>query len=508
MKATSNGLPNFALPLESKKRLNDFRRQLASNCDRIQFDDQVLKVIEKYAYQPGYVHEVRKYLNELKDPEGFPFSRSLKSSVQLDKAIHAFEDSDYTSFRWNSNYQEALLKVKREFSMYHLVPLSFSCDDDIINAIPKLDTHSGWTFILSGNRKKGENLDDIYSTWLAEVNKARKVGSLNKPILPGTRTQGSGEFTDQGDFTFTCKHKTRLVSMMDLIEIISELVFAKPFQDLIGWKPFYAGGKSVSQIGSIISNLRAKYSEYVSLDYSAYDQSISSWLIEDAFDIIKSAFRELTCEEQELWDVVVHDFIHKTFITKDGCVVSHKGVPSGSMFTQIIDSIVNRVMIETYLLSQNIRGEMIIMGDDNLLYYTCPTNNHDIRDEVATYLTKNFGVKCNNDKSSYGTRYQYPEFLSRQWRDNGVWRHPRILISKMLFSERFRKYDEQSTPELVVYSYVLAYGLGMQDFFDVNRFLLDTGFNPSMLNKLDSKNLPGIYRVLSNHAQWLSVIAA
>jgi hypothetical protein len=388
--------------------------------------------------------------------------------------------------------------MKREFSQFSLVPLSYSCDDDVIQAIPKLDTHSGWTFILNGKRKKGENLDSIFAKYTAEATAACSIGSFNKPILPGVRTQCSGEFDELGRTTDTCKHKTRLVSMIDLMQIIAELRFAKPFQQMIGSRKFYAGGKDPVEISKIISNMRANYSEYVSLDYSSYDQSISSWLIEDAFDIIRSAFREFTCEESMLWDVVVHDFIHKTFISKKGVVHSDKGVPSGSMFTQIIDSIVNRLMISTFLLSKGIDGSMIIMGDDNLLYYNLPlgyVGNRDIRSDVASYLTKNFGVKCNDDKSSYGIKGQNPEFLSREWRWGGQWRHPNILISKMLFSERFRHYDEQSTPELVVYSYILAYGLGMSELLDVERFLMENKFNPYDLAKMDSRNLPGYLRI-------------
>lgn len=496
MKATNNGPVKSALPLESKKRLNDFQRQLASDRTKVQFDDKVLRVLEKYAKDPSYVDETREYLNHLVDPLGFAFSRSLKSGSDLDKAIHAFEGDDHTSFRWNKHYRSALAEMMKEYSRFNLVPLSYACDDDVINAIPKLDTHSGWTFILNGKRKKGENLDDIFRRFTSEATEAVANGSFNKPILPGVRTQGSGEFNEDGTFSYTCKHKTRLVSMIDLMEIIAELRFARPFQNLIAGQRFYAGGKPITGLSSIISGMRATYSDYASLDYSAYDQSISSWLIQDAFDVIKQSFRPFTEEEEQLWNVVVHDFIHKTYLSKDGFVYSHKGVPSGSMFTQIIDSIVNRLMVLTFLKSEDIRGEMLIMGDDNLIYYHA---KEDYRGEafvsdIASYLTKNFGIKCNSAKSSYGRKWDDPEFLSRYWRFGGEWRHPRELISRLLFSERFRKYDEQTTPELVVYSYILAYRLGMNDFFRVEDFLRDMKFSPKDLLKLSNKYLPGYWR--------------
>lgn len=510
MMATNNGLSELALPLESTKRLNAFRRQLASDRTKVQFDDRVLKVLLEYAYSPSYVQDTRKYLNGLKDPDGFSFSRSLKLGKELRDNIKSFSSDNHPSFRWNKNYQKALEKVRREFAVYHLAPISYTCDQDIADSLPKLDTHAGWTYIQTGRRSKGENLDGAYLAWCAEADKAVLCGSFNKPILPGTRTQGSGEFENDGTRTNTCKHKTRLVSMIDFYQILTEVRFARPFQNVIQTRDFYAGGKNGTQTSSIIAKYRSQYSEYVSLDYSKFDQSISDWLIYDAFDIIRSCFGVLSEYDQKLWDAIVHDFVHKTFISDKGQVYSHKGVPSGSMFTQIIDSLVNRVMIETYLLAMNIDGQMMVMGDDNLLYYNMGPGSHDIRDSVASYLSKNFGVECSAKKSDYGSRFKHPNFLSREWRFNGQWRHPSILISKLLFSERYRNYNENPdmTPELIVYSYILAYGIGMAEFFDVKEFLRRNNLNPQMLSILGSKYLPGKFNdYLYNHNDLMAFAA-
>jgi hypothetical protein len=508
MMATNNGPVEQALPLESKKRLNVFKQQLASDVTDVQFDKPVLEVLQKYALDPILLERNRGYLNNLKDENGFLFSRSFKSSKMLYENTMAFTTPDYTSFRWNSHYQDAKAEMLDEVRHLQLAPLSYSCDDDVIEAIPKLDTHSGWTYILSGKRKKGENLEDIFSKWTAESNLARQVGSFNKPIMPGVRTQASGEFDEHGRKTDKCKHKTRLVSMIDLIQIIAELRFARPFQRYIGNRRYYAGGKSARDISSIIFNMRAKWTNYVSLDYSRFDQTISSWLIYDAFDVVKAAFRSFNQEEEQIWNIVVHDFIHKTFVTKDGFVQSHKGVPSGSMFTQIIDSIVNRLMITTFLKTKKIEGEMIIMGDDNLLYYRRPSSGADIRIEIASYLQKNFGITCNGEKSSYGTSGDNPEFLSRTWRLDGEWRHPNVLTSKLLFPERFRRYDAISTPALVVYSYILAYGAGMRELIDVAQFLLDFEFKPADLERMDSRNMPGYLKYTYHNTKELSALAA
>lgn len=497
MMATSNALPYNCLALGSTNRLMEFERRLCTDNLNVVFDDRILRVLEKYAYDKADLQRVRNYLRNLTDPDGMQFCRSMKQFGMVYEQIVEFSKPDFTSFRWNRNYQEALKEVKRIFELTLLRPLIYSCDQDIIDALPRKDTHSGWTFIETGLKEKGDNLEDIFSRYCDVRKTAFDNGSFCKPILPGIRTQASGEFKDDWSFSNTCKHKTRLVSMVDLFQIIGELVFAKPFQYLIGQFDFYAGGKNPNDIARIISNYRSKHQQYVSLDYSRYDQTISSWLIEDAFDIIKVCFKGLTHDEERLFDIVKHDFIHKDFVSgKNGLIHADKGVPSGSMFTQIIDSVVNLVMIKTYLKSRDIKGDMIIMGDDNLLYYSgSPLTPQQFADDCANYISHNFGIKVNGDKSSKGTRFEDPEFLSRVWKNGGQWRHPRELISRMLYPERFRNYNAgQFSAELIVYSYIQAYKLGMMELMNVEQFLIDFGFKPADLLNVDRKSLPGYLR--------------
>lgn len=493
MKVINDEQLETSLSSGSKKRFHDFKKQLSTDRLNVIFDDKVLNVIEKYCIDQSQVAAVRKYLNECLDQDGIQFCQSIKQYAKLEDAFHLFSQPDYTSFRWNRHYQQALKEMIDEYSIYRLTCLRYSCDEDLINALPKVNTHSGWTYIRTGSKKKGDNMEDVFSTYTCVVNKAIEEGSFNVPILPGVRTQASGAFEDDGTFTGTCKHKTRLVSMVDLYQVLAELRFAKPFQKIFCQKSYYAGGKSTTLISQEISNLRMKFGHYISLDYSHFDQSISSWLIEDAFKIIRASFSDMSDQDQKLWDVVIEDFIHKNFVTANGVVHSDKGVPSGSMFTQIIDSLVNILMIKTFLIAKGERGGMIVMGDDNLLY----TNYHFDKYEIATYLSKNFGVEVNADKTTEGSMRDDPQFLSRSWRANGQWRHPNVLLSKLIYPERFRVYDDVVTPELIVYSYILAYQLGMESLIHVHKFLQDFDFRPSDVGMVDSRNLPGYLRYMN-----------
>lgn len=403
------------------------------------------------------------------------------------EGLKRFSLPNHPSFQWNQNYQSAKSQLLDKFSSLRLSELTYDGDDSIKEALPKLDTHSGFTYLETGYKYKGENLDNIYERYMLEEKIARECGSFNKPILPGCRTQGSGAFDEFGNETGDCKHKTRVISMIDMMQIIAELKFAAPIQKALAEMSCYAGGKDPRSISRIIAGMRGKYYYFLSLDYSAFDQSISDWLIYDAFDILKSAFINI---DEELYSVIVKDFIHKNFITADGVIYARKGVPSGSMFTQIIDSIVNILMVTTYLNSIGTSGDMIVMGDDNLLY---------VKDEVSveaisSYITKNFGVVTNSDKTSFGQRKDDPEFLSRVWRNNGQWREPHTVVAKVLYPERYRNYKKGDVDaDMVLYAYILTYPLTMPQIMNVDAFMLD---HPNLqrsyiLEKVDYRYLPG-----------------
>lgn len=459
-----------SLSAGSKNRLRQYRSNLSvsrGDNQRRNFDSKVCDVIRQYALMSFHLDDELDYLFRVKDKDGFLFSRCLKRYNVTEDNMTLFSAPDYTSFRWNRNYQKSLEVVRRMLSRFHLKPLPLLSDQQILEVLPRKDTHSGFTYVETGCKQKGDNLEGAYHRYSLLEDKALINGSFNRPIMIAFRTQASGEYDDDGSRTDTCKHKTRVVSMVDLNQIIAELRFSKPIQDAIAQLDQYAGGKNDSQISSIISNWRSKYNYWTSIDYSSYDQTISSWLIEDAFMLLREMF-DLDSYHQSLWDIVVHDFIHKDFILSEGDLHSDRGVPSGSMFTQIIDTVVNWIVINTYAVSKGSFCDMIAMGDDNLIF----SRDRIEMSELASYIVKNFGlVVHDDDKSNEGrTLSDPPKFLSRYWRLSGTWRHPNQLLSRMIYPERFRSYG-QTTPYHVVFAYILSYKAGMLELIDVDRFL-------------------------------------
>lgn len=452
------------------------------------FDNDLYLVLSEYVKEPQEFNKTVKYLRNLTCNDGMLYSRSYKVYSATEEGMMRFADKDHTSFRWNRNYQKSLEKFRQIISKWNLEVLKFTNDDDVKLAIPKDDTHSGYTYIESGMKEKGRNMDGIYDRYMKAEEQARSCGTFNRPIMTAFRTQVSGEFEDDGTFTNTAKHKTRTVCMVDLLVIIAELQFAKPIQNRMALEEWYAGGKDRVDISSIIHDYHSRRSYFASTDYSSYDQTVSSWLIEDAFDVLKCGFKSLSEDEEQLFDIVKHDFIHKDFITAHGLLHSDKGIPSGSMFTQIIGSLVNCILMSTYYYSI---GEddvyMIAMGDDNASFCRNPISITD----MASYLMKNFGVIVKtDDKTMYGGPKDDCKFLSTYWTDYGPTRDIHQLIARLLYSERGREYNAEITPAHVILAFILTYR-SMYSLIDVGRFRKDYPIGDQDVMKVDSHYIPG-----------------
>jgi hypothetical protein len=437
------------------------------------------------------------YLENLKDEDGISFRRNYKLYSKVDSQMMRFTAKPHTSFRWNANYQTALNLVRQEFEGLKLRPLMYGNDDDILSALPKSNTHSGYTYIESGLKEKGENMEGIYERYKLAVQKALKDGTFNRPIMIQFRTQASGEYDDQDNRTGECKLKTRVVSMCDLILLIVELRFMKPIQEFLATRTWYTGGKDRNHIAMEISDGRSRFNYWTSLDYSAFDQTLPPWLIEDVWDIFRSAFK-LSEEDNRLLDIVVHDTICKDFILTEGIAHSEVGLPSGYNFTNGGGSTANRVVWLTYAVAKSIQSKMIACGDDNLIFTKSPLNLEDL----ASYVGKNFGMVINPDKSVSGNSVKEdPQFLSCKWRMDGQYRGRKILLSHLCYSERPRHYDEIVTPAHVIYAYILTYRLGMEKLMDVSRFMQDHQYisKRSVLDLVDSRYMPGAFQFMRHY---------
>lgn len=476
MKAINELYLTNSLDSGSTKRLKSYQASIRKDSVQRIFDDRAVKKLKEYAFRPEMIDAEIDYLRVLADDEGRLFCRSMGKYSDMQKQFENFSAPERSSFRWNQHYQAAVAIVRERYSQAKLKSLEYSSDEDIYEAVTDWSTATGWTRIETGRRKKVEVLRDVFLTYTKREAKAKEVGSFESPIICGTRTQGSGAYDESGKRTGTWKSKKRAVFMVDVFTIIAESKFGAPLNEWIKYYPYSAIGKDDPWLARWVNAQRMRGWNFISFDYSKYDSTIPSWLIKSAFEIVASAFSEY---DETLLSVIQEDFINKNIITGDGVIHATHGNPSGSRLTAIINGICNEIMTETWKQAFNIQAEYNIMGDDNLIY-TPECMSNALVSSISQYIMHNFGIKVNADKSNFGTYQDDPEYLSRFWGYSGPYRNIGEVISLIGYPERRREYnrkDVELTPELILYSYVLAYRKTMDELMDTERFLRDIGFS-------------------------------
>lgn len=241
--------------------------------------------------------------------------------------------------------------------------------------------------------------------------------------------------------------KTRLVWGYPYAMTAIEGLIAKPlieqFKDS-STTPM-AFGMSTMKLGSRL-RVSARHNRYAySIDMSSFDASVSEFLIRRAFDILRTWYdldqvepeTGVTC--REVFKVVEDYFIHTPIVMPDHNVYYGKkhGVPSGSYFTQTIDSIANVIIagtISAHFKMYLSKTDLYVLGDDLLMW---SDRNLDLG-KIASYASSVFGVKFNESKSEKFLWNDTIHYLGRDWDKGQPDQKMEEIIARMVFPEQFR----------------------------------------------------------------------
>lgn len=248
--------------------------------------------------------------------------------------------------------------------------------------------------------------------------------------------------------------KTRLVWGYPYSMTAIEGMFARPLIDIFrrGTTPM-ALFQPTGVTGALLRRSSYRKTYCYSVDMSSFDSSISSRLIDISFDILSTWFdmsgeiitqNGETFPRSEVFSMIRSYFKTCPIVMPNQHIYKGRrhGVPSGSYFTQVIDSIVNVIIAGTLSARFSMRidkTEIQVLGDDMVFW----SDNHVKLDLLAEYASKVFHVKFNVSKSQCVRYSEEPYFLGRNWL-SGV---PDIAVSEILkrmkYPERFRHYSNQ-----------------------------------------------------------------
>lgn len=150
---------------------------------------------------------------------------------------------------------------------------------------------------------------------------------------------------------------------------------------------------------AIVLEKLEKWNKWIVGDFSFYDGTIPAFLIRRAFKIIRYAFG-ITCKcskEYILLDWLEDQVINTKLVLPTGRAVTvPNGIPSGSGFTALLDSLINCIIWHEYFSEHQFECGLIVQGDDNVVGF----NNYN-EDEfilsASTFFKNNFGMVLSVD---------------------------------------------------------------------------------------------------------------
>jgi len=389
--------------------ITEYVKRMSSESEHVVFDDRVAKLLERQGIQ--WEHN----------------PRSIYRPKQLWKSLERYGSNFHNRVKipsdvWRAGVDFAWRVFARPKEHPKLSPLSIQ---EIEKAVDKSKS-SGLPFL----RTKGEVLPYAIDR-MKQVIDGVKVPS---PCIAYARTQKSD--------------KTRLVWGYPLEMTLLESKYARPLIDhFLSYRTPMALGLSKPALGGLLSGLQRRH--LYALDFSKFDASIPAHFIETAFSILETWFDVDPVE----WKMILNYFIHTPIVMPDGHLYVGKdhGVPSGSYFTQLIDSIVNIMLIG--MISHKFRlrvywREVLVLGDDSIF---CTDRKVKLQ-HMAAFVSA-LGFKLNVLKSMVDKVH----FLGAEWRRGLPDLDVTELATKAVYPERFRKYTTSADHWNVLLSYASQY---------------------------------------------------
>lgn len=293
---------------------------------------------------------------------------------------------------------------------FQLRPLSYE------KAIPYLknSTSSGLPFMLKKVNVKGIVLGIM-----------DKLLKSSYPAILFTRTQFGG--------------KTRDIVCFGIADTILEMCYYRPlleYQRRLPWRSALSEPDVIdTALTKLINTAKEHKLKIVSIDFKSYDKTIKGGLQFAGFNYIKTLFQK---SHHAVIDQIALRFKTIPIVTPEGIIHGAHGVPSGSVFTNEIDSIVQYLVALSCKVVEYI-NLCQIQGDDGVYLTSDP-------DELFRCFTK-YGLKVSRDKTVVSDDYAvylqslYHSDYMRDGRYVGVYPTYRAL-GKILYLEKFQDFSK------------------------------------------------------------------
>jgi hypothetical protein len=248
------------------------------------------------------------------------------------------------------------------------------------------------------------------------------------PCVLFTRTQEQG--------------KTRNVWGYPAADTLNEMRYYAPlldYQKKLSWRAALNSPDTVDRgITNLINNAMISGKKLISIDFSAYDASVGKELQQAAFNYVASLFQTSCSEDLEY---IAQRFNTIGIVTPDGIWEKPHGVPSGSTFTNEVDSLAQFSVISN--LGTVDESTMQIQGDDGAYAVWADS----IEETFKGF--EQHGLKVNEEKSVIAD--DYVVYLQKLYHNDyrqddgligGIYSTYRAL-SRLVYQERWSNFTDE-----------------------------------------------------------------
>lgn len=236
--------------------------------------------------------------------------------------------------------------------------------------------------------------------------------------------------------------KIRLMYPYPGFIILIEDVFVVPFvAHFKAIDTFYVIGRNGEQIGGMLKDRFDKLKRIVSLDVTAYDQCIVIAATILAFGILRYQLF-LSKEMSIAFENMVVYFHACIFVSKSPgskqpyAFVKHHGVPSGSGFTNMIDTLAHAIILE--YACPGLVEKALICGDDNIFDATDVNVDH-----LRKIYLESFNLTVKEEKTDIYPNSSKLYFLGFTYVNYVRMISPLLVVNQMLW------HTDWLTPELM-----------------------------------------------------------
>nr|AGZ84316.1 putative RNA-dependent RNA polymerase [Botryosphaeria dothidea partitivirus 1] len=248
-----------------------------------------------------------------------------------------------------------------------------------------------------------------------------------------------------------------------VIEMRYVIPLLERFKSQFGKIPYPVGVNLTKALPFIIDHLLNDGKHGFVTDVSKLDTSVGPDWIDWAFSFLKDFYYMGMTESSETRNSHVFDFLHYYFkrtpiLFPSGQLVRKSGgVPSGSGFTQIVDTLCTLLMTTYSMLrmgyqEDDIIGKIFAVGDDMA---TSVPSSFDV--EQFSFYVGQLGFEINVDKVMFSNRGIELKFLGYSKYGGNIWRPIDELLQTAYFPEKYVGNPERSRQRIL--GQTLASGL-------------------------------------------------